>query len=71
MARWICTACPAAGSRHDCGNLGDRKEGKTHITVGVLTAQEGCPATVEMFTGNTAEPRMRLRSAKCSNSNPG
>lgn len=39
------------------GYCRDRKKGKKQITIGLLTTDQGCPVAVEVFAGNTADPR--------------
>ncbi len=34
----------------------DKKKGKQQLVVGLLTDEEGCPLSVEVFAGNTADP---------------
>ena len=45
--------CPLA--RH--GHSRDGKRGKLQIEFGLLCDREGCPVAVEVFEGNTADPR--------------
>jgi len=35
----------------------DKKRGKKQIVIGLMTDDEGCPITVEVFTGNTSDPK--------------
>ncbi len=35
----------------------DGKKGKMHIVVGLLCSSDGCPVSVELFEGNTADPK--------------
>jgi len=35
----------------------DRKQGKKQIVIGMLTRHDGCPVSVEVFEGNTADQR--------------
>jgi len=44
--------CPLAAR----GYSRDRKSGKTQIEYGLLTDHQGCPVSVEVFAGNTADP---------------
>ncbi len=44
--------CPLAAFGHSR----DGKRGKKQITYGLLCAADGCPAAVEVFAGNTADP---------------
>ena len=39
------------------GHLRDDKGGKLQIVFGLLTNSEGCPVAVEVFEGNTADPK--------------
>jgi hypothetical protein len=48
------------GSPCDLAHLGhsrDDKGGKPQIVFGLLTSSEGCPIAVEVFEGNTADPK--------------
>ncbi|MGH9052673.1 MAG: IS1634 family transposase [Acidimicrobiia bacterium] len=45
--------CPLAAFGHPR----DGRRGKPQITYGVVTNREGCPVAVEVFAGNTADPR--------------
>ncbi len=45
--------CPLA----KLGHSRDGKKDKLQIVFGLLTAEEGCPVAVEVFEGNTADPR--------------
>lgn len=45
--------CPLAAFGHPRGGKG----GKPQITYGVVANREGCPVAVEVFSGNTADPR--------------
>ena len=45
--------CPLAQHGHARGG----KRGKLQIVFGLLTNAEGCPVAVEVFAGNTADPR--------------
>jgi transposase len=46
----------------ECNELGeygycrDRKKGKKHIVIGLLTAADGEPLSVKVFMGNTSDP---------------
>ncbi len=44
--------CPLARR----GHARDGKRGKLQITFGLLCDREGCPVSVEVFSGNTADP---------------
>lgn len=46
-------SCPLAAF----GKSRDGKKGKLQITVGLLCAADGCPVAVEVFPGNTGDPR--------------
>ena len=46
-------ACPLA----DFGHSRDGKRDKLQIVFGLLCNREGCPVAVEVFEGNTADPR--------------
>lgn len=46
-------ACPLAAF----GYSRDRKRGKKQIVLGMLCAADGCPIAVEVFDGNTADPK--------------
>jgi transposase len=46
-------ACPLA----KLGHSRDGKKDKLQIVVGLLTNGEGCPVAVEVFEGNTADPK--------------
>ncbi|MCY4562710.1 MAG: transposase, partial [Flavobacteriaceae bacterium] len=35
----------------------DRKRGKKQIVIGLKTDQEGCPVSVQIYKGNTSDPR--------------
>ncbi|MCY4562167.1 MAG: IS1634 family transposase, partial [Flavobacteriaceae bacterium] len=35
----------------------DKRRDKRQIVFGLLCTQEGCPIAIEVFTGNTADPR--------------
>ena len=39
------------------GHSRDDKGGKPQIVFGLLTNAEGCPVAVEVFDGNTADPK--------------
>lgn len=45
--------CPLA----KFGHSRDRKKGKLQIVFGLLTNSEGCPCAVEVFAGNTGDPK--------------
>ena len=45
--------CPLAKLGHNR----DRKKGKLQIVVGLLATIEGCPCAVEVFPGNTGDPK--------------
>ncbi len=45
--------CPLAAFGHNR----DGKKGKKQIVFGLLCSSEGCPIAIELFTGNTADPR--------------
>ena len=45
--------CPLAR----LGHSRDDKSGKLQIVFGLLTNDKGCPVAVEVFTGNTADPK--------------
>jgi transposase len=45
--------CPLA----KLGNSRDNKSGNLHIVFGLLTNPAGCPVAVEVFTGNTSDPK--------------
>jgi transposase len=45
--------CPLA----KLGHSRDGKKGKPQIVFGILCSQEGCPVAVEVFEGNTADPK--------------
>ena len=45
--------CPLAAFGHSR----DGRRGKRQITYGLLCAADGCPVAVEVFAGNTADPR--------------
>lgn len=48
------------GHRCPLGKLGhsrDDKSGKPQIVFGLLTSSQGCPVAVEVFDGNTADPK--------------
>ncbi len=45
--------CPLAQHGHERGG----KRGQLQIVFGLLTNAEGCPVAVEVFAGNTADPR--------------
>ena len=44
--------CPLAAFGHNR----DGKRGKKQFTYGLLTNNEGCPVSIEVFSGNTADP---------------
>src|SRR5215212_8583858 len=41
----------------DYGYNRDKKKGKKQIVIGLLTDEEGWPITVEVFAGNTQDPK--------------
>ena len=46
------------------GHNRDKKKGKKQIVYGLLCSTDGCPVAVEVFCGNTGDPRrweFRLR----------
>ncbi len=45
--------CPLA----KLGYSRDKKKGKLQITIGLITDVHGCPVAVEVFDGNTADPK--------------
>src|SRR5207247_10502674 len=45
--------CPLA----KLGHSRDEKSGKLQMVVGLLTNREGCPIAVEVFEGNTGDPK--------------
>lgn len=45
--------CPLA----KLGHSRDEKNGKLQIVIGLLTNREGCPIAVEVFEGNTGDPK--------------
>jgi len=45
--------CPLAA----WGHSRDERSGNPQIVFGLLTNQEGCPVAVEVFEGNTADPK--------------
>ena len=45
--------CPLA----KLGHSRDDKSGKPQIVFGLLTSAQGCPVAVEVFAGNTADPK--------------
>ena len=47
------TTCPLAKR----GHCRDRKKGKLQIVYGLLCTAQGCPVGVEVFEGNTADPK--------------
>lgn len=47
------TNCPLAKR----GNDRDKKDGKLIIVYGLLCNKEGCPVAIEVFEGNTADPK--------------
>jgi transposase len=47
------TTCPLA----EFGYNRDGKKGKLQVTYGLLCNEEGCPVAVEVFSGNTADPK--------------
>ena len=46
-------SCPLAAFGHNR----DGKKGRPQIVFGLLCAADGCPVAVEVFSGNTADPR--------------
>jgi transposase len=46
-------SCPLAALGHNR----DGKKGKLQIVVGLLCAADGCPVAVEVYPGNTADPK--------------
>ena len=42
----------------------DGKKGKVQIVYGLLCAADGCPVAIEVFEGNTGDPRDRGRSGR-------
>ena len=51
------TKCPLAKFGHNR----DGKKGKLQIVYGLLCTREGCPVAVEVFEGNTADPKTLAR----------
>jgi len=45
--------CPLARRGHNR----DKKQGKLQIVYGLLCAKNGCPVAIEVFEGNTADPK--------------
>jgi len=45
--------CPLAKFGHNR----DKKKGKLQIVIGLLCTTEGCPIAIEVFEGNTADPK--------------
>ena len=45
--------CPLAKFGHDR----DGKKGKLQIVIGLLCSPEGCPVAIEVFAGNTGDPK--------------
>jgi transposase len=45
--------CPLAKFGHNR----DRKDGKLQIVIGLLCSPEGCPIAIEVFAGNTGDPK--------------
>ena len=45
--------CPLAKRGHDK----DNKKGKLQIVIGMLCTSEGCPISVQVFPGNTGDPK--------------
>jgi transposase len=45
--------CPIARRGHNR----DKKKGKLQVVFGVLSTEEGCPVAVQVFPGNTGDPR--------------
>ena len=62
-ARWCSTTCrratwrAAAASWRRRGYNRDGKKGKLQIVYGLLCAPDGCPVAIEVFEGDTADPR--------------
>jgi transposase len=50
---WVEGRCCPLAAR---GYSRDRKGGKAQIEYGLLTDEQGCPVSVEVFAGNTADP---------------
>ena len=46
-------SCPLAKRGHNR----DKKQGKLQIVYGLLCNKEGCPVAIEVFEGNTADPK--------------
>ena len=46
------------------GHSRDDKSGKLQIVFGLLTNAEGCPVAVEVWEGNTADPKTILDQVK-------
>ena len=45
------------GDQNELGEYGYNRDGKKQIVVGLLTDEEGWPITVEVFAGNTQDPK--------------
>src|SRR5919106_3605136 len=45
------------GDQNELGEYGYNRDGKKQIVIGLLTDEEGWPITVEVFAGNTQDPK--------------
>ena len=62
-ARWCSMTCPAAAFEGRCCPLGvigharDGVRGRLQIVYGLLCTTAGVPVAIEVFEGNTADPK--------------
>jgi transposase len=58
------SSCPLAKRGHNR----DKKKGKLQIVYGLLCNKEGCPVAIEVFQGNTADPKtLKIQIEKLMN----
>ncbi len=67
MVLYDVTSSYLEGEKHAFGAYGynrDKKKGKTQMVYGLMTDQEGCPVSVDVFPGNT--PDIKILGAQIS-----
>src|SRR5919201_1602127 len=57
LYRYEVTSGYLEGDQNELGEYGYNRDGKKQIVVGLLTDEEGWPITVEVFAGNTQDPK--------------
>ena len=60
MVLYDLTSSYVEGKQNELAAFGynrDRKRGKKQIVIGLMTDQEGCPVSVQIYKGNTSDPR--------------